>query len=177
MNQRIGRVETKYPLWLIGQNGQNKVGVIAGEGLWRWKLNETAKTGKSDVFDDLLNNTMRLLATREDKRKFKLATNERTYEINSNILFSGELYNDNYELINTPEVNLSVKNALPARNLPIYLIAQKRRTSWMSDDCPQVNILIGEGVHFQGKDLASDGSFTVKARIRRCMIWWLTSVH
>jgi hypothetical protein len=80
------------------------------KGLWRWKLNETAKTGKSEVFDDLLNNTMRLLATREDKRKFKLATNERTYEINNNILFSGELYNDNYELINTPEVNLSVKN-------------------------------------------------------------------
>jgi hypothetical protein len=162
MNQRIGRVETKYPLWLIGQDGQNKVGVIAGEGLWRWKLNETAKTGKSEVFDDLLNNTMRLLATREDKRKFKLATNERTYEINNNILFSGELYNDNYELINTPEVNLSVKNT-SGKEFTYILDRTEKAYKLDVGRLPAGEYTYRGRVHFQGKDLASDGSFTVKA--------------
>jgi hypothetical protein len=139
------------------------LGVIAGEGLWRWKLNETAKTGKSEVFDDLLNNTMRLLATREDKRKFKLATNERTYEINNSILFSGELYNDNYELINTPGSQSVSKKTHRERNFTYILDRTEKAYKLDVGRLPAGEYTYRGKVHFQGKDLASDGSFTVKA--------------
>ncbi len=161
MDQRIGRVETKYPLWLIGQEDKNRVGIIAGEGLWRWRLNESAKTGKTTVFDDIVGNTMRLLATREDKRKFKVRTNERVYEITDNISLTGELYNDNYELINSPEVKLNLTD--DAKKEYKYIL-DRTDNAYKLDigQLPTGNYHYMARVMFQGKELTSAGDFTVK---------------
>ncbi|MCO6460974.1 MAG: hypothetical protein J5I59_06190 [Saprospiraceae bacterium] len=161
MNQRIGRVETKYPLWLFGQDDNHKTGVIAGEGLWRWKLNESAKTGKTDVFDDLINNTIRLLSTREDKRKFKVASNNRAYEINDNIQFSGELYNENYELVNTPEVSLTLNDS-KNKEYKYTLNRTDRAYSLDIGQLPPGEYTYRGKVSFRGKELESSGNFSVR---------------
>ena len=161
MEQRIGRVETQYPLWLIGQEDKNRVGIIAGEGWWRWRLSESAKTGRTTTFDDIVGSTIRLLATREDKRKFKVRTNERVYEISDNISLTGELYNDNYKLVNTPEVKLSLTDAA---NKEYKFTLDRTDNAYRLDigQLPAGNYRYMARVLFQGKELTSGGDFTVK---------------
>ncbi|MDX1409531.1 MAG: hypothetical protein R3330_15395, partial [Saprospiraceae bacterium] len=36
--QKIGNVDTQYPLILFGESGNTKVGIIAAEGIWKWRL-------------------------------------------------------------------------------------------------------------------------------------------
>jgi len=162
MNQKIGRVETKYPLWLIGQENNKRTGVIAGEGLWRWRMGESARTGRTEVFNDILGNTIRYLATREDKRKFKVRTDERTYEITDNIVITGELYNDNYQLVNDAEVRLVITD--PGKKEFRYIL-DRTDNAYKLDigQLPAGTYNYSAKVNFQGKELTSGGSFTVKA--------------
>jgi len=36
--QRIGKIDTKYPLLVIGEEESVKKGVLAAEGIWKWRL-------------------------------------------------------------------------------------------------------------------------------------------
>ncbi|MEM0992972.1 MAG: hypothetical protein AAGI49_08030, partial [Bacteroidota bacterium] len=38
LRQQIGRVETARPLFLLGEDAGTKVGVLAAEGIWKWRL-------------------------------------------------------------------------------------------------------------------------------------------
>lgn len=160
LHQKIGRVDTKYPLWLTGVNNGRKIGVIAGEGLWRWRLNEYNRTNKTDVFNDITGNTIRFLATREDKRKFKVRTDATNYSEADNIIFAGELYNNNYELVNTPEVHLSVKD----QSNKEYKYTLTRNGQAYQLDIGQMtpgNYSYTAITRYLGNDLTSSGHFTV----------------
>jgi len=162
MYQKIGRVETKFPLWSIGMMDGKKVGVIAGEGLWRWKMSESARTNRTEVFKDIVANTIRYLATREDKRKFKVRSDETNYEESDNIVFSGELYNENYELVNEPEVNMTLVGA----DKKEFKYTLDRTEHGYKLDIGQLNAgsyNYNAKVNYQGKALISSGTFNVKS--------------
>lgn len=111
LGQKIGRVETERPLLVFSEGSPRKTAVLAGEGIWRWKLNDFETSGNHSAVNELINKTIQYLSAAEDKRKFRVFTSKNTYEENEKILFNAELYNDNYEQINTPDVNLTVKNS------------------------------------------------------------------
>ena len=110
LNQQIGNVATAMPLLVFGTDAERKIGILAGEGLWRWRLEEFEESGNHEGFDELINKTVQYISSREDKRKFRVYTSKKNFDENERIIFNAELYNDSYELINTPEVKLSVKN-------------------------------------------------------------------
>ncbi len=49
-------------------------------------------------------------STKEDKRKFRVNTPQNIYNENEDISFIAELYNNNYELINDPDVVITISN-------------------------------------------------------------------
>ncbi|WP_051189553.1 hypothetical protein [Daejeonella oryzae] len=110
LNQKIGNIDTAMPLLLLGNDAERKTGVLAGEGLWRWRLEEFAANGNHDAVNELLGKTVQYLSSRDDKRKFRVYTGKKSFDENEPVVFNAELYNDSYELINTPDVKLSVKS-------------------------------------------------------------------
>jgi hypothetical protein len=52
--QRIGKVDTKFPLWVFGENGGIKTLVICGEGIWKWKLNDYVQSNNFNSFYEIL---------------------------------------------------------------------------------------------------------------------------
>jgi hypothetical protein len=38
LKQRISRIDTRYPLLVMGESRDTKVGVLAAEGIWKWRL-------------------------------------------------------------------------------------------------------------------------------------------
>jgi hypothetical protein len=109
MYQKIGRVVTEQPLILFAQSGQNRTGIITGEGIWRWRLNNFLRNGNHLAFDEMLSRIVQYLALQEDRSRFRVQTDNLVFE-NESVLFEAELYNASFELVNEPEVQLFITN-------------------------------------------------------------------
>jgi hypothetical protein len=108
--QKIGSVYTQKPLVVFNNTLEEKNGVICGEGLWRWKLNNYLQKGNSMVFNELISKMVQFLSVKVDKDFFRIKNKNSFYE-NEPVEFDAELYNESYELINGPEVKLTVSNS------------------------------------------------------------------
>lgn len=64
--ERVAQLETAAPLWWFNLQGGRRIGVLTGQGLWRWRLWELTETGGSRFFDALIRHSVRLLAVREE---------------------------------------------------------------------------------------------------------------
>lgn len=111
LKQRIGKVNTDYPQLFFMQDDGHKTGFLIGEGLWRWKLSEAGEAQQgTNVFNSLISKTVQYLSVKDDKRKFKVYATKNTFEENENIILNAVLYNDSYVPVNTPDVNVVIKN-------------------------------------------------------------------
>lgn len=108
--QKNGSVVTNNPLWLLANEGKQRIGVLAGEGLWRWRMHNFLQTKNHKAVDDLIQKSVQFLSVKKDKKNFRIQTNKNIYSHFEPIVFDAEFYNDNYENINTPDVMLQIKN-------------------------------------------------------------------
>lgn len=106
---KIGTVATERPLMAFGQKNGVRYGFIVGDGIWRWPMADFNENGSSEAFGTLMDKTCTYLAQQSAKEKFVVRA-EASFAENEVITLYAELYNDNYELVNTPEVTLSVEN-------------------------------------------------------------------
>ncbi|MES3018546.1 MAG: hypothetical protein V4721_12235 [Bacteroidota bacterium] len=108
MSQQVGKVVTKMPLLVFGEDAQRKMAVLAGEGIWRWRLEDFQESGNHEAIDELIGKTVQYLSTREDQRKFRVYPSKNSFDENEHVLLNAELYNNAFELVNTPDVNISL---------------------------------------------------------------------
>ncbi|HET8830379.1 MAG TPA: hypothetical protein VFM79_13615 [Pelobium sp.] len=109
LKQQIGSVKTETPLLVFADDGTHKTAVLTGEGIWRWRMEDFEKHNNADAFKELISKSVQYLSAKEDRRKFRVQSNKNRYVENEKVGLSAELYNDAYELINEPEVNLELK--------------------------------------------------------------------
>ncbi|HET6991934.1 MAG TPA: hypothetical protein VFJ43_11450, partial [Bacteroidia bacterium] len=107
MRQKIGSLKTDYPLWVFSRQGDRKISVFVGEGLWKWRLHDFADHGNEDIFNELIGKTVQYLSVREEKSFFRVTAKTNFLE-NESVQFEAEVYNESYELINTPDVNIDI---------------------------------------------------------------------
>jgi hypothetical protein len=109
-NQKIGSVETEFPLFFFNKEQDNKIAVTCGEGIWQWRMNEYALYENNDCVNEIIQKTVQYLSNRENKNPFRVYCNNLFME-NEKIIFYAELYNENYEQVNEPDVKLSLTDA------------------------------------------------------------------
>ena len=110
MTQRISGVETKYPLILFNDVNGAKTGVISGTGLWSWKVYDYVNTQNHDAFNEIVNKTALFLVAKNDRSPFRVRHNA-VFAENAPVEFSAELHNESGELLNTPDVKLTIKGS------------------------------------------------------------------
>jgi hypothetical protein len=81
--------------------------VIAGTGLWKWRMKSWLVTGNHDLFNELITKNVQYLAVKDDKRQFRVNTRQR-YPENTPVSIGAELYNESYEPFNEPDVNMEI---------------------------------------------------------------------
>ncbi|OFY87651.1 MAG: hypothetical protein A3F72_13440 [Bacteroidetes bacterium RIFCSPLOWO2_12_FULL_35_15] len=108
--QRIGIVDTKKPLMLFNTIGENKVAIFTGEGIWRWRLQDFAAHNDHNLFDEFISKTVQYLSVKADKSFFRIS-GPGNFQENEAIQLEAEVYNESYELINEPEVNITISNS------------------------------------------------------------------
>tara|TARA_B100001741_G_scaffold311815_2_gene313741 strand:- start:2321 stop:4348 length:2028 start_codon:yes stop_codon:yes gene_type:complete len=107
--QNILGVTTQNPIFTFSKQGKFRQAVCAVEGLWKWRLYEFLKTNNHQLFDELINKSVQFLSVKEDKRPFRLRHKKIIYE-NEPLIIDADLYNANYELVNSAEVSLLIKD-------------------------------------------------------------------
>ena len=111
LSQRIGNVNTDFPLLLFKEEAGIKIAVFCAEGLWRWKLYDFLQHENNYLFNELLSKTVQFISVKEDKRKFRVYQSDNLLDENEDALFEAELYNQSYELINEPDVTINISNS------------------------------------------------------------------
>lgn len=107
MNQRIGTVTTDFPLFVFCEQEGWKTGILAGEGIWRWRLMSYAEKASHSNFNALIQKTVQYLAAKENKSYFRVFGSG-SFKENEEIIFRAERYNKSYELITEPEVQMII---------------------------------------------------------------------
>lgn len=109
LNQKVGAVSTDDPLIMFHEAGERRTGLIAGEGIWLWRLHAFMRQDSHEAFDEMMSRIVNYLSIREDRRLFRVQKVNLIYE-NDPALFEAELYNRSFELINEPGVELTITN-------------------------------------------------------------------
>jgi len=107
--QSIRNIPTSKSLMAFGSNKGRKTGFIVGEGLWRWRLYDYQTNGNNDAFNELVQKSIQYLALKQNEDNFNVY-HPALFQETDAIELTAELYNDSYELVNTPEVNIRIKN-------------------------------------------------------------------
>lgn len=162
--QRIGKIKTQSPqLFFLNENGK-KAGYLIGEGLWRWKLSESKDALAGSVVNGLISKTVQYLSVKDDKRKFKVYPAKNTFDENENVLLNAVLYNDSYVAINTPDVNIQLKN----QEGKLYNFLFSRTASSYQLDAgmlPAGNYTFLASTNLGGRKQIAQGAFYVNAMI------------
>ncbi len=109
INQKINSLETDIPLMLFYESGGVKQAVITGEGIWLWKMHDFLANGNFDAVSTLLGKSVQYLTARADKRHFRILASEE-YQPDDEVVIKAELYDDAWELVNSPEVKFTLIN-------------------------------------------------------------------
>lgn len=107
--QRIGVVNTPYPLVAFTQQQERRMAVVTGEGLWRWRIADLQQNGDHSRFDRFVHKLVQFLALKVSKERFRVEHAPQFAE-NEAVLFSAELYNASFEAVNTAEVTITLKD-------------------------------------------------------------------
>lgn len=111
--QQVGSVRTTKPLLALNVNAGSvgrprKAAVLAGEGLWLWRLEEYALTDKQEVVDELIQKVIQLISVKEDRRKLRVYPIRNEFVAGEKVIFETELYNDIYERLYDKPVRLEI---------------------------------------------------------------------
>jgi hypothetical protein len=162
MYQKIKKIPTKYPLIAFSDKSGVKSAVIAGEGLWKWKINDFVENKNFENVGDILNKIIQLSTAKDDKRKFRVNLPKNLFKENENIVFDAQLYNDAYEMINDPEVVLSIKD----ENKKEYKFNFSKNNNFYSLDAgllPVGSYTYTATSNYKGNSLSASGKFSVQS--------------
>ncbi|GAB2643481.1 hypothetical protein GCM10027035_42030 [Emticicia sediminis] len=106
--QRVGSLTTPKPLLIANTTSARKSAVLAGEGLWLWRLEEFSLTDKQEIIDEVVMKTLQLISVKDDKRKLRVYPISPDFSIDEKVIFENEAYNDIYEKIYNQDIKLDI---------------------------------------------------------------------
>ena len=159
--QRIKNVGTSYPLLTLGENNGVRSALFIGDGLWRWRLANFQLYENHEVFDGLIGKITQYLSVKRDNRRFRVTVGKPVYDENEAVSFVGELYNASYELINTPDVNLEVRNA-DGKEYNFLFNKVNKGYQLNAGVLPTGSYSFKATTSYNGKEWTSEGQFTVQ---------------
>ena len=162
LTQKIGSVTTDYPLLVLGEERGIKSGVMAGEGIWKWRIFNYMQYQNFDLFDELVGKVIQYLSTKEDKRRFRAFASSNLYTENDQIVIDAELYNDNYERVNEPDAFVEITNE-KGEKFPFTFNRNSSAYTLNAGLFPEGIYRFEARTTYNGEQLKIGGQFTVQS--------------
>ncbi|HEY4196093.1 MAG TPA: hypothetical protein VGM63_11190, partial [Mucilaginibacter sp.] len=110
LKQKIGEVLTPYPLLSFSEENGRRIGVLTGEGLWRWALAEYNTYGNHNALEELLVQGIQYLTANSSQQRLRVYAAKNVFDEGENVILNAELYNEALELVNTPDIRIELKS-------------------------------------------------------------------
>lgn len=159
LNQKIGAVRTTMPLMYFNVAGSRKMAIMAGEGLWKWRLSEFSAFGNHDAVNALVMKTVQYLSSPEIRSPFRLY-HKKSHAENEPVVFNAELFNETGELINDPEVQIVITDD-QERSYPFTFNRTERAYTLNAGYLPAGTYKFTAKTSLSGKTITRPGTFTV----------------
>lgn len=158
--QKIGSVETAYPMLVFQGQADRKSALLLGTGIWRWRLQDFAEHQNHQLFDEFFSKVVQYLCVRNDQRNFRLIAAKSFFE-NEDIQLEAEVYNASYELVNEPDVLLKITDT-KSRTYPFTFSRSGKAYRLNAGRFPEGEYRYEARVNLAGKEYVAGGQFIVK---------------
>ncbi|MDO4729049.1 MAG: hypothetical protein Q4B43_08620 [Bacteroidota bacterium] len=109
LESKIRGINTEKPMLFFSDINNQRVAVLLGEGIWRWRLQHFVQHNSFEEFDLFINKIMQFLSTQNNKRSL-IVNHEDFYYQGDNITISAQYFNKNYEFEHNAKLTISIKN-------------------------------------------------------------------
>lgn len=109
LHQGLNDLNTYKPLVFFSQTGSQKVGYIAGEGIWRWMLKEYAVSESHEIVHQLIYKSIQYLLIEANTEQFVVDLPNLSDE-EQPLYITARLYNASNELTIEPDVSFVLIN-------------------------------------------------------------------
>lgn len=157
--QRLGNIVKKDPLWFVTKQGRRKIGVLLGEGIWRWRLYNQKFKGNTENVEKIIGQWAQFLALKSNTTRFRVQA-ETAYNDQESVKFAAELFDDAFERTVNGVVNIDLKSEGFDRS---YTMVENGNV--FSVDFGQLQPGVYEWnatAEFNNKEYTKKGSFTIK---------------
>jgi len=167
---RLGSIDTRQPLIAATAQGEMRCAFIWGEGLWRWRLAEWQADGSHTHFDRLVSQLVAFTAMQQSRSRLQVET-ARSYADDESPVLRAQLYNEAYELTNSPEVQLHLTGdsteadytfardgAAYRLNLPVLKAGLYRYKAIAGDGLTASGTFAVEALNLEQRSLVADHS-------------------
>ena len=107
LNQRIGSITKKEPLLFFLNQNNAKFGVLYGEGLWRWRINNHLRNSNQEAFNEFFSKITNYLLVKQEGAGLRIKFPNR-FTIDEEVLVNASFYNSSLEPITTPKISIEV---------------------------------------------------------------------
>lgn len=107
LNQRIGTITKKEPLLFFINQNNAKLGVLYGEGIWRWRMNDYLRNSNQDAFNELFGKITNYLLVKQEGAGLRIEFPKR-FTIDEEVFVNASFYNSSLEPITTPKISIEV---------------------------------------------------------------------
>jgi len=160
--QKIGNITTTYPLLSFADEGGHRTGILTGEGLWRWQLDEYKTYGNHHAMEELLSQSVQYLTANANRQKFRVYPAKNVFDEGENVILNAELYNDALELTNTPDVKIDLKST-SGKNYSFLFTRSVQSYQLDAGTLPVDEYAYSASTKLGTKTFTANGLLTVKA--------------
>ncbi|MFV0345772.1 MAG: hypothetical protein ACK5IQ_05930 [Bacteroidales bacterium] len=158
--RKIKGVETDYPLIALRSYGGIKQALFLAEGFWKWRMNSYQVFGTHENFDAFVQKMVNFLIVDKNEDNFNIYYS-RTYEQGDRVRLTGELYNDNYEIVNDADISIRLTDS--AKNVFNYMFDKTgNRYTLDLGSLPVGDYRFDAKVNIGGRDIHEYGHFEVQ---------------
>jgi hypothetical protein len=161
LKQQIGAVKTDQPLLLFTEDGASKTGVLAGEGIWAWRLRNFAEKNNHDAINELISKTVQYLALKENKSRFRI-TGKNNFLENEPVVLDATVFNTLYEPVNTGKVDIVFVNT-EKKQFPFTFTKTENAFTLNAGMLPTGSYTYQATTQLSGKTHALNGQLSVAA--------------
>lgn len=105
--QKIKGIATQKPLIAVAEPSKSKSAVIAGEGIWRWRIDCYKRYLNHEKFDLMFSRLVQFLLTRNDRERFSI-TSKRIFSENEPVYFNAKVFDEMLEPVSDAEVKMEI---------------------------------------------------------------------
>lgn len=98
------------PAWVM-QHGSVPTAILAGEGIWQWRMYEFKNFDEHNVVDECIRQTVAYLCNNTSDRPFNAIMPKHIWSDQEPVSITAYLLNANNEQINTPDVTLTIADS------------------------------------------------------------------